>query len=126
MIVPLFVLVRRSARSEQQDHLSSCFYGSKAGTPAGVKPADPDRAVKHVGRRIAEAREARGRTQEEVASSLGLAPRNYQRIERGEQNLTIKTIVRVANELGVRPIELWETPRTPRPGPGRPPKTRRA
>ena len=76
----------------------------------------------HVGRRIAEAREAAGRTQEDVASSLGLAPRNYQRIERGEQNLTIKTIVRVANELGVRPIQLWEPPRTQQRKPGRPAK----
>ena len=40
-------------------------------------------------------------TQEQLATKLGMATRNLQRIESGTQNLTLQTIERVANAIGV-------------------------
>jgi transcriptional regulator with XRE-family HTH domain len=58
-----------------------------------------------VTRRIAEARQAKGLTQEELAALLETAPRNVQRIEAG-QNLTLGTIERIAHALGLEPEDL--------------------
>lgn|SRR5579872_1409049 len=58
---------------------------------------DPDRAPKDVGRRIAELRRERGWTQEHLAERLGLQANNLQRIELGMQNLTVRSLVRLAN-----------------------------
>ena len=83
----------------------------------------PDDVRKNVGRRIAELRLASGRTQEDIAEQLGMQLKNYQRIERGMQNMTIRTLVRVALVLGVRTIELFEAPASREVRRGRPKKT---
>lgn len=89
-----------------------------------MTPEQPDDVRKNVGRRIAELRHAQGRTQESVAEQLGMQMKNYQRIERGLQNVTIKTLVRIANALGVSTAELF-SPAAPREvRRGRPPKRR--
>jgi transcriptional regulator with XRE-family HTH domain len=86
-----------------------------------VDKADSDRVVHLVARRIAELRAARGLTQEDVAARLGTATKNYQRIESGQQNLTIRTLARLAAVFEVEPIALWEPPVSPhRRAPGRP------
>ncbi len=85
-----------------------------------AKPLDPLEIVRAVGLRIGEAREHHGLTQAELAERLGIALRNLQRIERGEQNLTIQTIVKVANALGVPPSEFWKAPTRPPAKRGRP------
>lgn len=61
--------------------------------------------VARVTRRIAEARELKGITQEELAALLDTAPRNVQRIEAG-QNLTLRTVERIAQVLGLTAEEL--------------------
>jgi transcriptional regulator with XRE-family HTH domain len=69
-------------------------------------PAErPDDFVRRVTRRIGEVRRARGITQDEVAEALGTATRAYQRMEAG-QNLTLHTLARIAEVLGVRPADL--------------------
>jgi transcriptional regulator with XRE-family HTH domain len=45
-------------------------------------------------------------TQEQLASDLNTAVRNVQRIEGGTQNLTLRTIARIAAALGVTPEDL--------------------
>jgi plasmid maintenance system antidote protein VapI len=45
-----------------------------------------------------------------MAELLEIALRNYQEIERGRQNLTLKTMVRLAGLLGVRTMQLLEEP----------------
>lgn len=45
---------------------------------------------------------------------------NYQRIEHGLQNLSIKTMVRVAGVVGVPVAKLFEATTTRRPSRGRP------
>lgn len=76
-------------------------------------PDRPEAALQRVARRIAEIRRAKGITQDEMAEGLRCATRNYQRLEYG-QNVTIKTLVRIANLLGVTVTEL-----VPPPGPAR-------
>ena len=51
--------------------------------------------------RIASERKRRGITQEELASRLDIAAKNLQRIESGRQNLTLRTVERVAAALQV-------------------------
>ena len=55
-------------------------------------------------------RKSKGLTQEGVAERLRMAMKNYQRIEYG-QNITLKTLARVANALGVSPADLLDEPR---------------
>jgi transcriptional regulator with XRE-family HTH domain len=86
-----------------------------------VRRLDADRAIKDIGRRIAEVRRERGLTQEELAERLGLQSNNLQRIELGMQNLTIRSLVRVANGLGVGLATLVEAPANRIVRPGRPP-----
>jgi transcriptional regulator with XRE-family HTH domain len=54
-----------------------------------------------VARLITEERTQQGVSQEQLAERLGMATRNYQRIESGRQNLTLETIERIADALGV-------------------------
>jgi transcriptional regulator with XRE-family HTH domain len=85
-----------------------------------VRRLDAGRAIKDVGRRVAELRRERGLTQEELAERLGIAPNNLQRIELGMQNLTMRSLVRLANELGVGLARLVEPPQNRTVRPGRP------
>lgn len=69
---------------------------------------DPEQLIKHVGRRIAELREGAGLTQTELATRLGISPANLHRMERGDQNLTLRTMARVANALEVRVLDFLQ------------------
>lgn len=71
---------------------------------------DPAQVIQQVARRIAELRQGRGMTQQDLAQKLEAAYQNVQRIERGEQNLTIRTMARLANALGVRIVDLFAPP----------------
>jgi transcriptional regulator with XRE-family HTH domain len=70
-----------------------------------VATKNPDVFVRQVTKRVASARRAKGLTQEDVAERLRLALKNYQRIEYG-QNITLKTLFRLARVLGVPPADL--------------------
>ena len=54
--------------------------------------------------RMREVRRARGLTQEQLAAELGMLAPNYARVEQGRQNVTVDTVVRVAQVLGVPPF----------------------
>lgn len=80
--------------------------------------ASPDKGfVQRVARRIARARRAKGITQEDFAHAVGTAPRAYQRIESGEQNLTLRTIARIAAVLELSPEALITGDEVPEPAP---------
>jgi len=81
---------------------------------------DADEVLVRVGRRIGELRESDGLTQAEVAEMLAMTTSNYQRIEHGLQNLSVRTMVRVAGALGVPVAKLFEATTTRRRGRGRP------
>ena len=64
-----------------------------------------ERVLKDVGRRIAAARHEADLTQETAASKAGIDVKRWQRIEAGEVNATIRTLVRVSAALGTT---LWD------------------
>jgi transcriptional regulator with XRE-family HTH domain len=56
---------------------------------------------------MAELREHAGLTQAEVAERTSMTVTNYQRIEHGQQNVTVEMMVRIANALGVRTADFF-------------------
>ncbi len=85
-----------------------------------MRSHDIDDTVKNVGRRVAELRAKARLTQEQQAERLGFTLKYLQRIESGGENLTIRSLVKVASVFGVPVTELFRNPRTQQAGPGRP------
>lgn len=85
-----------------------------------MRSRDIDDIVKTVGRRVAELRSQAQLTQEELAERLGFSVKYVQRIEGGRENLTLKSLAKIAGELGADATDLFSLPRTKKPGPGRP------
>ena len=75
-----------------------------------VRPDNPTAAVRRVAKRISEIRREKEITQDQMAEALGCATKNYQRIEYG-QNVTIKTLTKIANILGVTVTDLVPPPK---------------
>jgi transcriptional regulator with XRE-family HTH domain len=65
-----------------------------------------------VGRRVAELRGERAWTQERLAEKLGIGTRYLQRIEAGQINLTLDSLVHIASTLRVGVLELLAPPPT--------------
>jgi transcriptional regulator with XRE-family HTH domain len=61
-----------------------------------------------VGRNLRSYREAKGLSQEAFADELGVHRTYMGAIERGERNLTLKTLERMAAQVGVDPLVLLE------------------
>lgn len=64
------------------------------------------------GQRIVELRKAKGWSQEQLALESGLARSYVGGIERGQRNLALLNIYRLAETLGVPPAALLEPPTT--------------
>ncbi len=77
-------------------------------SPKASRPP-PDPILREVGQRIRVLRMLADLNQNEAAAELGIALRNYHRIEEGRQNLTIFTLARIASFLRVRAMELLDT-----------------
>lgn len=63
-----------------------------------------------LGRRLREAREAAGLTQEELAFRVKLSRASVANIERGHQRVALHQFVELAQALGVEPIKLLPRP----------------
>jgi transcriptional regulator with XRE-family HTH domain len=74
-----------------------------------VRSLDPDRICRAVGRRIAELRQQKGLTQEEFSVLLGTSFQWVSQIE-GGRNMTLHSLVRIANALKTPLEELFEAP----------------
>jgi transcriptional regulator with XRE-family HTH domain len=74
-----------------------------------MRPLDPDRVCRDVGRRIAELRKAQGLTQEQLSVHLGTSFQWVSQLE-GGRNMTLHSLVRIANALGASLEELLSTP----------------
>lgn len=61
---------------------------------------------KTVGRNLRTHRQARGLSQEDFAEFLDVHRTYMGGIERGERNLTLKSLERIADRLGVDPVSL--------------------
>jgi transcriptional regulator with XRE-family HTH domain len=89
-----------------------------------VAKEDVDQLLRRIGRRIAELRGERELTQEEFAGRLDFSVKYTQRVEAGRQNLSVGSLVKLANTLDVAVADLFKKPRTLRANKGRPPKRR--
>ncbi len=63
-----------------------------------------------VGRNIRRLRRARGLSQEDLAAEIGVHRTYMGGVERGERNLTLRSLERLAERLGVSPVGLLEEP----------------
>jgi transcriptional regulator with XRE-family HTH domain len=61
---------------------------------------------KAVGRNLRRHREARGLSQEAFAELVGVHRTYMGGLERGERNLTLKSVERIAQRIGVEPLAL--------------------
>jgi transcriptional regulator with XRE-family HTH domain len=61
-----------------------------------------------VGRNLRVYRQAKGLSQEAFADELGVHRTYMGGIERGERNLTLKSLERIANGLGLDPLALLQ------------------
>ena len=65
------------------------------------------RVLFDVGRRIASLRESHGHTQETFSELLRVSSKYFQRVEAGRENLSIKSLVRIANAFNIEVAELF-------------------
>jgi len=86
-------------------------------------PLDPDKIAEQIGRRIAELRLEKGWSQQKLADRLRSTFQWVSQLEAG-QNLTVHTMVKVANVFRVQLEDLLVVPdpSNRRRGPGRPKK----
>ncbi len=83
------------------------------------KSAHVQNVQRSLGRRIRELRTKRGWTQEQFAEFCGLHRTYMGHVERGEKNVSLSTVLRVANGLGIRISALFgRSQEIPAPGPG--------
>jgi transcriptional regulator with XRE-family HTH domain len=61
---------------------------------------------RRVGRNLRVFREARGLSQEAFAEVLGVHRTYMGAVERGERNLTLRSVERLAARIGIEPAEL--------------------
>lgn len=71
---------------------------------------DAQRLAQQVGRKIAETRRQGGLTQQDLATEVNTSVQWISRVENGEENLTLATMVKLANALGVSVQELFDPP----------------
>ncbi len=63
-----------------------------------------------VGRNLRAYRQARGLSQEAFADELGVHRTYMGGIERGERNLTLKSLERIASQIDIDPLALLQPP----------------
>ncbi len=69
-------------------------------------------ALSNIGRRIGEIRRSHGWTQEVMAEKMRVSVGYLQSIEGGLENLTIRSLVRIANVLGATLADLVANPKS--------------
>lgn len=71
--------------------------------------ADKEKSLRsHFAKRLRELRHMRGMSQEEFADKCGLHRTYIGSVERGERNISIDNIEKIAQCLGVRPSDILE------------------
>jgi transcriptional regulator with XRE-family HTH domain len=75
----------------------------------------------YIGANVHRARTRAGMTQERLAEAAGMDLRFFQRIERGQTNVSVLFVVALAQALGVSPGSLFRKAAMPAPSRGRPP-----
>ena len=93
--------------------------------PVAVPDQTVEEIARNAGRRVAELRRQLGWTQQDFATAVQTTVQWISRVENGEENLTLASLVKLANALRVTVSELLSPSRThpPKAGPGRPRKS---
>ncbi len=60
-----------------------------------------------IGRRIKEARQAKGLSQEALSEKIGMSAKYLSSVERGKENPTLDTLIKLADALEVETSELF-------------------
>lgn len=89
---------------------------------AARRTTKEDATLLGVGRRVCEVREERGMTQEGLAERIPMEIRNLRRIELGTQNVTVRTLAKIARALDCDLIEFFRPVVLTKRSRGRPPK----
>lgn len=97
----------------------------------GYRPGMPTRArllevQRSIAANVRRWRARRGLTQEALAEAAELGPVHLRKIERGTENVTISTLIALADALEVKPGVLIRKARLAEPKPGRPRKSKLA
>lgn len=82
---------------------------------------DADKLIFEVGRRVAELRVESNLTQAELADRIDVSLKYLQRLESGQENLTLRSLANLANIFGVEVPVLFRLPENVAPRRGRPP-----
>ena len=69
---------------------------------------DKDRVLKKLGRKIREARENAGYSQEDFAYKFDFGRSYFSAVENGRCNITVIQLIRIAHALKIDPCELLE------------------
>jgi transcriptional regulator with XRE-family HTH domain len=77
---------------------------------------DPELILSQIGLRISRRRKNLGLTQKALADSVGMQAANVYRIEYGDQNVTIRTLCKIADALETTVVELLAGPVDDRSG----------
>jgi len=85
---------------------------------------DADEVIGDLGYRISELRSGLSLTQSKMAELMEVSIQYYQRIEYGTENLTIRSLIRIANILGVGVNDLFVPPSSRETKRGRPARTK--
>ena len=83
--------------------------------PEPDEPEDPERVKANIARRIKELRSARGMSVLRFAEAMRTTKQYVSKLEGGQENVTIDTMVKVARALRVHTRELLVEPGPPVP-----------
>ncbi len=86
-----------------------------------MEPEQLGDVLRDLGRRIAELRAQNAQTQEQLSEKLNVSLQYLQRIEMGRENLTVRSLTRLAEVLGVPLKDLFIEPQSREVRIGRPP-----
>jgi transcriptional regulator with XRE-family HTH domain len=67
---------------------------------------DTDRSLKRLGDAVRAARKAKGMSQEALADAAGIDRSHMGKIERGERNVTLLNLTRIAKAMDCKPSDL--------------------
>lgn len=67
---------------------------------------DADGSLRRLGEAVRAARKERGLSQEALADAAGIDRSHMGKIERGERNVTLLNVARVAKAMGCKPSDL--------------------